>query len=623
MVDDGNRGRGDHSEGEDRPKEPERQVGGSEWLLQQLSGGRLKSIFDAPRATPTGSEWKPVDPQSAPAAPAAPSESEEAESAPEESSDASEQTDGAPDESALEEAAPEAAAPERPSQAAGRDEPQATTVHVPPLVAAEASAPPEPTLVLEPTPPLQTSGAAEEREEASRPNREPDSADEPDANRPPAPAPEPERPADPEAEAVVDRGPAPEPEQTAPPVRPQPRFDAARRDPAESASTPRSAPPVAGPPALSTPPVARDAQQPEEPRDDRPAGATAPSQRDTAPNGTVYQWPDPRGGWDAPPVWEDVVTPPADADDDDAGDEELWRGTAFAWNLEPTDSGDPADPSGSRDAASAEGADAPFSTTPATAHANAAGEKTPRSRPAREKAPREKTPRAARQKTPRADAPAPSGPTTAGIATEPPSIAPLSPPSPGRTAGRRRLLIALIAVGVVVILAVLAAIGYAVASANRPEAAVPVATQAPSEEASATPEPTAVLPTVGPLPAGTYAWSALLGGECLQPFDSVWAEEFTVVDCAAPHAGQLVAAEPLTETVFPGSDALALSVASLCQAAGVVDVAAAETYGDVQVSASFPVTQEQWDAGERRSFCFVDRAGGGELVGSLAGTPAG
>ncbi|WP_158078194.1 hypothetical protein [Rathayibacter sp. VKM Ac-2630] len=54
----------------------------------------------------------------------------------------------------------------------------------------------------------------------------------------------------------------------------------------------------------------------------------------------------------------------------------------------------------------------------------------------------------------------------------------------------------------------------------------------------------------------------------------------------------------------------------------MVDVAAAETYGDVQVSASFTVTQEQWDAGERRSFCFVDREGGDELVGSLAGSAA-
>jgi len=636
MVDDGNRGRGDHPEGEDRPKEPDRQVGGSEWLLQQLSGGRLKSIFDAPRPAADGSGWTPVDPESAtagaPATDEAASVSEEPPAVPEEPAVVPEESDAAreepapkepaQDEPAHEEPAPQESAPERPTPTVGREEPEATTVHVPPLVAAEASAPPEPTMVLEPTPPLQTSAPGEEREQNRGPEREPDAIREPAPDA--APAPEPERPAEPDAEVAVDRGRAAKPERPAAPVRPQPRFDAARRDPAESTSTARPVPPVAGPPSSAAPPVARDPQRPDPQRDDRPEGATAPSQRDTAPNGTVYQWPDPRGGWDAPPVWEDVVTPPAEPDDD-AGDEELWRGTAFAWNLAPTDSGDPSDESdasGPREASSADGADAPFSTTTASAHVNASGEKAPRSKPARDRTPREKTPRAARQKPPRADGPAPSGPTTAGIATEPPSIAPLSPPSPGRTAGRRRLLIALIAVGVVVILAVVAAIGYAVASANRPDAAAPVATQTPTEEASPTPEPTAALPTVGPLPAGTYAWSALLGGECLQPFDSVWAEEFTVVDCAAPHAGQLVAAEPLTEEVFPGPDALALSVASLCQAAGVVDVAAAETYGDVQVSASFPVTQEQWDAGERRSFCFVDREGGDELVGSLAGSAA-
>ncbi|WP_201787621.1 septum formation family protein, partial [Rathayibacter tanaceti] len=139
-----------------------------------------------------------------------------------------------------------------------------------------------------------------------------------------------------------------------------------------------------------------------------------------------------------------------------------------------------------------------------------------------------------------------------------------------------------------------------------------------------TPAPTAAvpLPTAGPLPAGTWAWTELLGGECVQPFDSVWAEQFTVVDCGAGHEAQLVARAELPDTAFPGQEALAVSVSSLCQAQGVVDVAAAGAYGDVQVSGSFPVTQEQWDAGERSYYCFVDRAGGGELVGSLAATPA-
>ena len=42
----------------------------------------------------------------------------------------------------------------------------------------------------------------------------------------------------------------------------------------------------------------------------------------------------------------------------------------------------------------------------------------------------------------------------------------------------------------------------------------------------------------------------------------------------------------------------------------------------MQVSASFPVTQEQWDAGERSYYCFVDRAGGGDMLGSVDGTPS-
>ncbi|MCM6764395.1 septum formation family protein, partial [Rathayibacter sp. ZW T2_19] len=395
--------------------------------------------------------------------------------------------------------------------------------------------------------------------------------------------------------------------------------------------------------------------EPREPRGDRPEGATPPSQRDTAPSGTVYHWPDPRGGWDEPPVWEDVVAPQEDPDDD-GGDEELWRGTAFAWNLEPTEPGADASADGA-DAAEASDQDAaptpptagiaddgkPFSTTPAAAHVNAsaARERTSRSRPAKEprektpRTPREKTPRTPREKTPRAPrgrtappAPAPRSDRAAsvGSATEPPSITALAAPSPDRTRSRRRLLIALIALGVVVVLAALAVVGYRITAGNDSDASAPapVATT-PSEEASAAPtaEPTAELPTVGPLPAGTYAWSDLLGGECLQPFDSVWAEEFTVVDCATAHTGEMVATAQLTEEAFPGQDALALSVATLCQATGVVDVLGAEAYGDVQVSASFPVTQEQWDSGERRYFCFVDRAGGGELIGALTGTPAG
>ncbi|PPG51074.1 hypothetical protein C5C27_16690 [Rathayibacter sp. AY2B7] len=316
------------------------------------------------------------------------------------------------------------------------------------------------------------------------------------------------------------------------------------------------------------------------PADGRPVGATPPTPREPTPP-AVYEWPDPRGDWDQPPVWEQVVAP-HDEPDEDGGDEELWRETAgaYSWNLEPAaEPADRAEP-------------APFRTAPAAAHVNAAPPRKRRSARSRPES-RER------------------------------DSAPAAAPA-WRTLSRRRLLIGLIAAGAVILLAGLFAIGIAVGSAGgraEPQAA-PVVSETPAAEPTPSPTPTATLPTVGPLPVGTWAWSALLGGECVEPFDSVWAEEFTVVDCANAHSAQLVATAELTDAAFPGQDALAVTVSSLCQAQGVVDVAAAETYGDVQVAGAFPVTQEQWDAGERSYYCFVDRAGGGELTGSLAGTPA-
>ncbi|PPF09611.1 septum formation family protein, partial [Rathayibacter rathayi] len=290
----------------------------------------------------------------------------------------------------------------------------------------------------------------------------------------------------------------------------------------------------------------------------------------------VYEWPDPRGDWDQPPVWEQVVAP---RDVPDGDDQELWRESAgsYAWDLEPAT--DPVVPAEA----------APFRTAPAAAHVNAAAPRTSRLARSRPKS-RER------------------------------GSTPVGPPL-WRTLSRRRLLVGLIAAGAVILLAALFTIGIAVGSAGgqaEPQAA-PAVSDTPADS---TPGPTASLPTVGPLPAGTWAWNALLGGECMQPFDSVWAEEFTVVDCATAHSAQLVATAELTDAAFPGQEALAVTVSSLCQAQGVVNIAAAETYGDVQVAGAFPVTQEQWDAGERSYYCFVNRAGGGELTGSLAGSPA-
>ncbi|MFT4030133.1 MAG: septum formation family protein [Protaetiibacter sp.] len=155
----------------------------------------------------------------------------------------------------------------------------------------------------------------------------------------------------------------------------------------------------------------------------------------------------------------------------------------------------------------------------------------------------------------------------------------------------------------------------------------PDPTPTPSVTPSPTPSPTPTVLPVGPVAPGVWAWDELLGGECLDPFVDPWAEEFTVVDCANPHPAQLVyrgtfpAAEGDTDPsddAFPGTQALQGQLSLLCTASGVVDLAAAGQYADVQLQGSYPATQEQWDAGDRTYYCFASRASGEPLTGSLA-----
>ncbi|PPH52271.1 septum formation family protein [Rathayibacter sp. AY1E2] len=621
----------------ERP-EPERPVGSSEWLLQQLSGGRLKSIFDSPRPVPPVEESR-AERTSGPAESAA----DEAHVSAEERSVASESA------SSADAAGPSSSARDRDSNSDSDSNSDAAPRRAP--AAPVGLWPGEP--VLSATPAAEEAGG-------DLPNPADDSAPvgEQDADADRGTVAEPERSSGRDGVPAEGRS-SPGPDTGAPDTgaramgapetgareasaretgaggttaretsasdeddSDEDAFDAffapLRDDDAEGsdasagagrtevhrrgADSVRPVLPHTDPPAdLPTAPAGlRSAHRPDDepdagsstdvdpagrsgvpsPADGRPVGATPPTPREPTPP-AVYEWPDPRGDWDQPPVWEQVVAP-QDEPDEDGGDEELWRETAgaYSWNLEPAaEPADRAEP-------------APFRTAPAVAHVNAAP---PRKR------------RSARSRPERRER----------------DSAPAAAPA-WRTLSRRRLLIGLIAAGAVILLAGLFAIGIAVGSAGgraEPQAA-PVVSETPTAEPTPSPTPTATLPTVGPLPVGTWAWSALLGGECVEPFDSVWAEEFTVVDCAGAHSAQLVSTAELTDAAFPGQDALAVTVSSLCQAQGVVDVAAAETYGDVQVAGAFPVTQEQWDAGERNYYCFVDRAGGGELTGSLAGTPA-
>ena len=146
---------------------------------------------------------------------------------------------------------------------------------------------------------------------------------------------------------------------------------------------------------------------------------------------------------------------------------------------------------------------------------------------------------------------------------------------------------------------------------------------APAEVAP--PKPTAVAdakpPAVGPVAVGNHAWNELLGTECIDPFPSAWEESYAVVDCAAPHAAQLVAHGYFGDEAYapyPGLEALQSRINVVCTSQTAVDYPAASQFSDIQVSASYAATAEQWDAGERDYYCFVSRSSGEPLTASVA-----
>ena len=120
-------------------------------------------------------------------------------------------------------------------------------------------------------------------------------------------------------------------------------------------------------------------------------------------------------------------------------------------------------------------------------------------------------------------------------------------------------------------------------------------------------------------------WDTLYRGECLQPYTTSWAEKFTVVDCASPHAAQLVYRGVFPggpSAPFPGEAAFAAQINLLCGASGVIDLAAAGALSDLQLQGSYPITDKQWTGGDRAYYCFVSRSSAKPLSGSIAVGPA-
>jgi len=220
----------------------------------------------------------------------------------------------------------------------------------------------------------------------------------------------------------------------------------------------------------------------------------------------------------------------------------------------------------------------------------------------------------------RATAPAASAPTAAprvggtGGSGRAPSAGSGGGGRPG--GGRTTRTLLWIAAGLVVclVLAGLFYVGTLLSAAGGGEAAAPSA--APVETETPVAEPTA------PQPAGVHAWNTLFGGECVEPFVSVWEEEFTVVDCAAPHAAQLVYRGELAgdaAAAYPGEAEVAAQATAMCTADGVIDVGLVAGIPDLQVQAAFPADEQQWADGERTVYCFANRTGAEPLTGSIAG----
>ncbi len=225
-----------------------------------------------------------------------------------------------------------------------------------------------------------------------------------------------------------------------------------------------------------------------------------------------------------------------------------------------------------------------------------------------------------------------AGPLAAGAAAETAADAEAPPAIAGRRARARAeasrrpgiLVIVAIALGAVLALVALFLLGTRIPQWTAGPAAEPTPSAMAEPSATPTPERSTAPPRpTAPAAPGVGEWTALAGGECLDPWVDPWQLEFTVVDCAAPHPAQLTWRGPISDdpaAAYPGEQALIEQIDDVCGGATALDLATAGAYADIQVQAAYPVSEEAWVAGERDWFCFVTRASGEPLTGSVAPT---
>jgi hypothetical protein len=126
-------------------------------------------------------------------------------------------------------------------------------------------------------------------------------------------------------------------------------------------------------------------------------------------------------------------------------------------------------------------------------------------------------------------------------------------------------------------------------------------------------------PTPSPVAsAPSESVDSLTPGDCLQTYDSKWAESYPVADCSAPHIAQLLSTGALPQPArarFPGTDALDTQVSDLCEPFLNWDWVAIWNE-DVQLDLRYPNTSERWATGARSYYCIVYTFSRHELTGS-------
>jgi len=145
----------------------------------------------------------------------------------------------------------------------------------------------------------------------------------------------------------------------------------------------------------------------------------------------------------------------------------------------------------------------------------------------------------------------------------------------------------------------------------------PAVAPSPTPSASATGSPV----VLGPVEPGEYVWDELLGGECLEPWESAWQDRYTVVDCTKPNTAQMVHKgefDDLGDAPYPGVEELSKRINLLCTAPTIIDYAVAGAAKDIQVTASFAADAEDWNDGNRTYYCFVNRSSGEQFTASIS-----